>query len=256
MKKYTVQELSSLAGVTVRTLHHYDEIGLLQPYERSEKGYRYYTREQLLQLQQIMLYRELDIPLKAIAVIMQSADYDVAKALEHHREELVNKRERMDTLLDTIDKTIASLKNKKMKMTDEELYDGFSKEVADAMREEVKKRWGEKELLETEERIKLMDREQWKDVKEEGHAVTQLLADVMYLPADHILVQKAIQKHFQHIGRFYEVSEERYRGLGKLYVEDEKFKAYYEKYKEGLADFVQKAINVFCDNGMKLEEYI
>lgn len=256
MKKYTVQQLSDMAGVTVRTLHHYDEIGLLQPYERSEKGYRYYAREQLLQLQQIMLYRELDIPLKAIKVILDSDDYDVIQSLEEHKQQFIEKRRQMDKLLETIDKTIASLKNKKMKMTDEELYEGFSKEEATTMREEVKQRWGEEELLATEERIRQMDKEQWKDVKEEGHAVTQLLADVMDLPPDHILVQKAIEKHYMHMNRFYEVSEERYRGLGQLYVEDERFKAYYEKYRTGLAEFVQQAINVFCDNGMKLEEYI
>lgn len=256
MKKYTVQQLSEMAGTSVRALHHYDEIGLLKPHSRSEKGYRYYTREQLLQLQQIMLYRELEVPLKEIAVLLQNESHDIIKALEVHKISLIEKIERVGTLLNTIDKTIELLKNKQPKMTDEELYEGFSKEKVADVRKEVKERWGEDELLQTEERLKQMDRQQWTDVKEEGDEINRLLADLIELPVDHILVQKAIEQHYKHMNRFYKVSKERYIGLGNMYVDDERFTEYYDKYTEGLSVFIRDAILVFCKNGLKVEEVI
>lgn len=251
MKKYTVQQLADLAGVSVRTLHHYDEIGLLQPAERSEKGYRYYTRNELLRLQQIMFYKQLDMPLNTIAELMDSPEYNAIDALEEHRLLLIKKEQELGVLIQTINKTIQAMKDNR-NIPDEELYEGFSKEQIADMRAEVVARWGEDELTNSEQRVQNMGKEKWKEVKQEAEEISILLASLMDFPVENVKVQQAVAKHYAHIGHFYEVSKERYSGLGKMYVDDARFTAYYEKYRPGLAKFLNEAIGVFCKNDLKV----
>ena len=246
MTKYSVKQLAKLAGVSIRTLHHYDQIGLLRPAFRSEKGYRYYQRPELLQLQQILFYRELGFPLKEIKRVMQEPGFDLIRALESHRKELTQRADRVQQLLKTIDKTIANLKNN-VTMKDKELYEGFSPEEVKKMRAEVVDRWGEKQLLETEERIRQLGKDGWQDHKKKGQEITRLLADLMDLAPEHAQVQQAIALYHKHLNFYYEVSKERYRALGKMYTEDDRFKAHYEKFRPGLADYIHQAINVYCD---------
>lgn len=254
MHKYSVQQLSNLAGVSVRTLHHYDRIGLLKPAERSEKNYRFYGKAELLRLQQILFYKELDFPLKEIVEILNDPDFDFLKALEFHQVELLRRADRMQQLLETVDKTIHSLKNKNNMMSDKELYEGFSQEEINSMRNEVKKRWGAKELLDVEKRIQKLGKDGWDDHKAKGEEINHLLAELMDFHPSEKQVQQAVAMHFKHLNFYYEVSKERYKGLGKMYFDDERFKAHYEKYRNGLAVFLRDAIFVFCQNELKVLE--
>lgn len=251
MHKYSVQQLSKLAGVSVRTLHHYDRIGLLKPAERSEKGYRIYSKTELLKLQQILFYKTLDFSLKEIATILDDPDFDLIKALEFHQMELSKRADHLTQLLITVNKTLHSLKNKKNMISDKELYEGFSQEEINTMRAEVKKKWGADELLAVENRIQELGKDGWNDHKAKGEEVNQLLADLMDLNPADLQVQQAVELHFKHLNFYYKVTKERYEGLGKMYVEDERFKAYYDKYREGLAIFLRDAIWVFCQNDLK-----
>lgn len=251
MSVYTVKQLSSLSGVSVRTLHHYDKIGLLVPQSRSEAGYRFYGREELLRLQQILFYRELDIPLAKIAELLGDPEFDRVASLEFHRAELQKRGERLKRLLATIDKTIVELKNKTEMLTDKEIYEGFAPGEGETLRKEAAEKWGEEVVAASEQRVRKMSKAEWDAMKKEGEAVAQQLAAAVPHGVSSVQAQKAIAAHFRHLHHFYEVSEQRYRGLGKLYVEDERFRAYYEKYAAGLADFVCEAISIFCDNGMK-----
>ncbi len=252
MKVYSVKELSKLAKVSVRTLHHYDHIGLLQPAQRSEKGYRLYHQEQLLLLQQILFYREMAIPLKEIAQIINDPDFDVLKALEFHKGEIARQIQRWQQLLVTIDKTMLELKNNKAMINDEALYRGFKPEEAKQVRQEAMEKWGQEEMENAEQRIREKGNTGWKNHQEIDEEINQLLASMVGFKPDDVRVQKVILRHFRQMNLYYEVSKERYRGLGKLYVEDERFTQYYEKYKEGLARFIQQAIEVFCDNDLKV----
>lgn len=250
MKTYSVKELAELAGISVRTLHHYDQIDLLKPAFRTEKGYRFYGREELFLLQQILFYRELGFTLKQIDAIINDSDFNLLLALESHKKELKQKAKNVRELLRTVDKTIEELKNKKM-MKDEEIYEGFSKEEIRDIRKEVTERWGKEELSTVEERIRNLGLIGWKDEKKKGEEVNQLLADLIDLPYDHVQVQRAIELHFRYLNLFYPVSKERYSALGKMYVSDERFKAYYDEYADGLASFLNEGIQVFCANDLK-----
>ncbi len=175
------------------------------------------------------------------------------KALANHKKELKNQLSRLKQLLKTVDKTIFELKNNQAMMTDKEIYKGFSKEQVESMRHELKERWGEEELLKTEERIRNMGKKGWEDLKAKGEEINQLLADLMDLDPTNTQVQQAVALHFKQMNAYYEVSKERYLGLGKMYVEDDRFSAYYEKYRAGLAVFLKSAIEVFCKNGLMVK---
>jgi DNA-binding transcriptional MerR regulator len=131
MRQYSVNQLAKMAGVSVRTLHHYDRFGLLKPSVRTEARYRLYGKDELIRLQQILFYKELDFSLADIRRILNDPNFDRVTALESHRHALERRRDKLTTLLGTIDKTILELKGEQIMMTDEELYEGFSKQQAE-----------------------------------------------------------------------------------------------------------------------------
>ena len=240
-----------MAGVTIRTLHHYDQLGLLVPGERTDKGYRLYTRSDLFKLQQILFYKHLGYDLKEICKVINDKSFDLITSLRSHRTALKNKIESQKKLIHTIDKTIKELKNKEGMITAEEMYQGFAAEEIEAIRAEANERWPD-ETSAVEEKIQQMSKMEWADIKEEEKEICLWLGNLMHRSADSEAVQKVVQLHFNHISRFYEVTEERYRGLAKMYVEDERFEKHYNDVKAGLADFLSQAMLVFSDNGLKV----
>src|SRR5690348_1079581 len=145
-KNYSVKQLAKLAGISVRTLHLYDKMKLLRPAVRTRAGYRLYSETELLRLQQILFYKELDFALKDIAQILDEPNFDIGNALEGHKKALGAKKARINTLLKTIDNTLQNLKNKTM-MNPDELYDGLSPQQAAAYRKEAIDNYG-KEVVE------------------------------------------------------------------------------------------------------------
>lgn len=250
MKIYTVQKLATLAGVSVRTLHHYDQIGLLKPSKRTDAGYRLYGPKDLLKLQQVLFYRELEFPLEQVKKMINKSSFNMVKALEQHRKMLLDRNERTKVLINTIDKTISNLKEENM-LNDEELYEGFSKEEAKKLKEyaeEAARTWDQGMVRESYNRVRKLTKEQWQAVRKEGEDNTKLLASLMARDPASPEVQAAIRKHYDHLNNFYTPNPEMYRGLGSMYVSDVRFRAHYDKYAKGLADFIKKAIDVFCDN--------
>ena len=247
MKEYTVQQLAKIAGVSVRTLHHYDHIGLLKPASRNHARYRFYGGAELLRLQQILLFRELDCSLDDIARILDSPGFDPIAALEGHRKELEKRAERLNTLLDTIDKTIRKMKGEKTEMSDEELYGGLSKEEAQAYAEEARQRWDPKLVDETNVKVKKWSKEKWAAVNKELDGILLQLASLMGTPVRDKRVQALVARHHAYLNNFYEVKPNMYRGLGKLYIEDPRFTAYFEKYRAGLAAYLSEAIEYYCE---------
>ena len=147
--QYSIGDLAKLAGVSIRTLRYYDKIGLLKPAERARSRYRYYGENELLRLQQILFYKELDFSLKEIMVMLDDSDFDIVNALKSHKTELKKRKSRIDKLLVTIEKTISNLEEGTM-LNHEELYEGLPKEKAEAWRNEAIEKWG-KETVENSE---------------------------------------------------------------------------------------------------------
>ena len=151
---YTVRQLANMAGVSVRTLHHYDHIGLLRPSARTAAGYRLYGTKDLLRLQQILLFKEFDLPLEEIRRILDDPGFDPVRALAQHRRTLELRAERLARLLNTIDRTIARLTEVDMSLTDEELYEGLPKEQVDRWKREVDERYDPKLVAESNRRVR------------------------------------------------------------------------------------------------------
>lgn len=248
MKAYTVSRLARMAGVSVRTLHHYDQIGLLEPSTRTEAGYRLYGEPELLRLQQILLFKELDMPLEEVRRILDDPGFDLVVALAQHRQALHRRMERLARLLKTIDRTIDRLTEDDMALTDQELYEGFTPEQIERYQREAREMYDPALVAESERRVKKMSRAQWQAVKAEGGAVTTALAALADREPGDAEVQALVARHHAWIENFYPCSAEVFRGLGELYVQHPEFRANYEKYRPGLADFLSAAMSYYADH--------
>ncbi len=173
--RYTVQQLADLAGVSVRTLHHYDELTLLSP-TRQKNGYRSYGEPELLRLQQILFFRELEFPLDEIKTIISKPGFDMAKALTEHRAQIEKKRVRLGGLMETIDKTLLKLRGKK-EMSDDELFDAFWEKHVNEYAPEAEARWGETDAWkQSKERTKHLTKEDYKRMAKDADGFMKKLA--------------------------------------------------------------------------------
>lgn len=248
MKACTVRQLAKLAGVSVRMLHHYDQIGLLKPTSRTAARYRQYSENDLLRLQQIQFFKELDVPLREIQAILDRPGFDHVQAVKDHKSLLVQRADRLTRLLKSIDATIDKLSEDKMNLTDAELYEGFAQDQIDCWKQEVRKKYDPKIVAESQQRVSKMSKQQWAAIKAAGEAVTHELAGLMNQPTGTAVVQRAIGPHHAWIGNFYTVTPEIYRGLAQMYVEHPEFRANYDKVKIGLTEFMQAAMLYYCDH--------
>jgi DNA-binding transcriptional MerR regulator len=243
---YTVKQLASLANISVRTLHYYDQIGLLKPSFVAKNGYRAYQEKELLRLQQILFFRELDFSLDDIRKMLNQPNYDMSVALKDQKKLMELKRDRLDGLIKSINKTIKRMDNKQT-MKPEEMYSPFKDEDVKQYQDEVKQRWGNTEAYkQSMARAGKMTKKEMDELKANGKKFTQKLADAMDLPVASPEVQKLIAEHYKGIQFFYDCPLSMYRNLGQMYVDDPRFTAYYDKFRPGLAVFVRDAIVHYC----------
>lgn len=241
MERLTVKQLGRLAGVTNRTLHHYDRIGLLRPEFYGDNGYRYYGREALLRLQQILFYRELDFSLEQIKSILDRPDFDLLPALEGHRRALLTRIARTHRLLETVDKTMQHLRGE-IEMAKQDFYSGFDEEKQKEYTERARQRWGDEAMRRTKD-WNAYTRQQKNDILAEGHEITMGVVANMDKGPTSPEVQFWIRRWHTSINtHFYECSLEIFEALGHGYVEDPEFRAFYEKIQPGLAEFMEKAM--------------
>ena len=246
---YSVNELSKLAGVSVRTLHHYDEIGLLRPASHTEAGYRLYGLAELKRLQQVLFFKELDFSLDAIRAILDSPGFDEAMALRQHRSMLLKRRERLDKLLETVDRTLNTIKGGNI-MQDKDYFENFDMTEIEEQQKKYAQEVDQKYPgWQQRDKTKRYGKREWAEVMQKGGQIQTDLADLMAEgcdPADPA-VQAVIDRHFHYIDdSFYDCSLEIYDGLSNLYVDDHRFTENIDKVKPGLADFQSKAMKVYC----------
>ncbi len=244
--KYTVNQLARLAGVSRRTLHYYDQIGLLKPDATGDNRYRYYGEPALLRLQQIRFYRELDFSLEQIRTALAQPDFDLLRALEGHRQALLGRVEQTKSLIDTVEKTMQHLRGE-IKMGDKDFYTGFDEEQQQRYAEEAAQRWGEEQVAESTRRWKAYTPAQKNAILAENNQITQAIADNMELGFDSPEVQYWVERWHQAINtHFYPCSLETFEALGHGYVSDPRFTATYEKVRTGLARFMEQAMVYYC----------
>lgn len=250
---YTVQELARLSGVTVRTLHHYDQIGLLRPASRTDAGYRLYDVQQVDRLQQILFLRELDFPLEEIASSLDGPDFDRGQELLRHRQLLQQRIDRLHRLLGTLDRTLSAMKGE-IDMSDKEKFECFKQEMIDKNEkeygEEARKKYGDSAVDASNKRIKGMSREQYEAVEKLSAELNETLkaAFAQGDPASE-LAQRACALHKQWLCVYWEhYSPEAHMSVTQMYVDDPRFTAYYDKIAPGCAVFLRDAVKIYCQN--------
>jgi len=244
--EYTVLKLAVLAGISTRTLRYYDEIGILKPARINSSGYRIYGQAEVDRLQQILFYRELGISLESIKEIVTTPSFNGAKALEEHREQLLDKRKQLDLLIANVEKTIA-LKEGRMTMTDKEKFEGFKQKMLNDNEKKYGKKYGEDIVNKSNEKLKNMTQEDHEEVTRLANEITDTLAKAFKNgdPASET-AQKAADLHKQWLTYFWsDYSKEAHAGLAQMYVDDDRFKAYYDEKQPGSAEFLRDAIHIY-----------
>lgn len=246
MEEYTVHKLAKITNISVRALHHYDDLGLLKPSRIGNNGYRFYNQDRLVRLMRIMLYRELDFSLAEISDLMHTKQENQFIALEKQKTLLKLKNKKIKDKIKTIDLIIASLQSDE-NIDTKKLSNAFRTDDIEKYKTEAKTRWGHTDAYrQSVERSKKWTQSDVEKIKKEGESITRAIANLSDRAISDPEVQAYIAKHHTHINRFYDCSINMYRGLGELYFNDPRFAEFYEKIKPGLALFMKEAIEYYC----------
>jgi DNA-binding transcriptional MerR regulator len=248
--EYTVQKLGKLAGVSTRTLRYYDEIGILKPARINSSGYRIYGQKEVDRLQQILFYRELGVSLEDIQKVVTDPSFDGASALKEHREKLLEKRAQLDLLIANVEKTINHSEGR-ISMSNKEKFEGFKKKMIEDNEKqygnEAREKYGNESVDQSNAKLMNMTEEQYKEVTGLEKQLKETLAQAFATgdPAGP-LAQKAAQLHKEWLCYFWsQYSKEAHAGLAQMYVDDERFKANYDKEQPGTAEFLRDAIRIY-----------
>ena len=247
---FTVKTLSRMAGITPRTLHYYDEIGLLKPSRIGDNGYRYYNEESLLQLQQILLYRELDISLEKIKLIMGRKDFDVLSSLEDHQHELSKRIVHLERLIETVDRTILLLEGK-IEMSKVQLFEGFSDEQQAEYEKEAMQIYDPAIVKASNQKWKNYTPAEKQRIGDEGNAVYEDMLKAMPKGASSPEAQACVERWRRHMEYFWVPNDEQLLGLVDGYNTDPRFKANFDRIHPHLAEFMRDAVIVYVKNRKK-----
>jgi DNA-binding transcriptional MerR regulator len=243
---FSVGQVARLAGVTVRTLHHYDEIGLLTPGERTRAGYRRYTDADLVRLQHILLYRELGFPLEEIAVILDEPHTDELTHLRRQHELLTRRAQHLQQVIAAVERAMQA-HTLGIPLTPEERFEIFGDFRPEDHEAEVERRWGgSPQYAESRRRVAGYTKADWLELKAEAAAIGGDLVAAFKagLPADGEHAMDLAERHRGHISRwFYDCTYDIHRGLGDVYVDDPRFTATYDALAPGLAGYLRQAIH-------------
>ena len=251
MIEYTINKLARLASVSTRTLRYYDAISLLPPRRIDSSGYRIYGQHEVDLLQQILIYRELNVPLGEIKKIMSSKNYDRLGALQKHLSDLKDKRERLNLLIVNVEKTITALRGGAT-MNDREKFEGLKQKLLEKNEmqygQEVREKFGNKVIDDSNAKLMGLSAAQYTEVQELSNQINTLLKAAFEQgnPSSE-LAQKVCTLHQKWLGYFWaSYSKEAHLGLAQAYVDDPRFKRYYDNIATGCAEFLNKSLQIFC----------
>ncbi|UAT30949.1 MerR family transcriptional regulator [Bacillus badius] len=240
-----IKEVADIAGISVRTLHHYDQIGLLRPTSTTEAGYRLYTDEDLEALQQILFFKELGFPLKKIKEIIESPSFNRQEALELHQKMLLEKRRRLDQMIATVAKTIQHMKGD-IHMTNKEKFAGFDFSQ-NPFEQEARERWGNEAVDASNAKLASLSKDEKDGFAEEMNALYARLAALRHTSPHSDEAQAAIKEWYVLLNRMGNYSLDAFKGLGQLYISDERFTKNIDQFGEGLAQFMCEAMSIYTD---------
>lgn len=241
---FTVKQLSDMTGVTGRTLRYYDSIGLLKPSRIGENGYRYYNEADLLRLQQVLFYREMDMPLAAICDMMSQPGFDVLAALQSHKQALAGRLQELQGLISTVDKTILHLKGKQT-MKAVNLFDGL-RERQHKYEQEAEQKYGKDVVQASARQWKGYSEDRQQALIDEGNAIYAELAAAMAQGAGSDAVQALVARWHEHTRHFWPAERAHLPQLAATYRDDPRFRANFNKIDPDLAPFMVEAVSIYA----------
>ena len=247
---YTVKELSTLAGISVRTLHYYDQIGLLKPAKIAENGYRQYDDATLLRLQQILFYRELDFKLKDIKELLDSPAFEQVSALESHWDALWARLARTERLISTVEDTISYLKGEKT-MSKKKLFAAFSEEEQAEYAKKAEQQYDPETVRASNRKWKNYSAEKKQAVLDEGNQVYIDMIAAMPKGADSPEAQTIVGRWRKHMDYFWTPNLDQLLGLATMYGQSPDFKANFDQMHPDLADFMREAVQIYVASKSK-----
>ena len=246
----TVGQVAERSGVTVRTLHHYDRIGLLTPGGRSGAGYRLYTEADLTRLQHVVVYRRLGFSLEEIATLLDDPEADVCAHLRRQRAAVTTRLHELSDLVTALDRALEA-RMSGIRLTREEQRELFGDGFSDDYAREAEERWGGTDAWEqSRRRVATYDKADWTEIKTEEEAIRAAFAAAMRAgePATSERATDLAERHRRHIQeRFYDLPHAGHRGLADLYVQDPRFARTYDDLEPGLARYVHDAVHANAD---------
>lgn len=247
---YSVGQVAGATGVTVRTLHHYDEIGLLSPSGRSTAGYRRYDEEDITRLHQILLYRELGFPLSRVAAVLDDPLHDPGTQLRRQYELLTERIQRLQSMLTAIEQLLEA-EEMGTSLSPEERLELFGSDFREDYAEEAERRWGDTDAYrQSQRRTASYTKQDWQRIQAESAEVEQRAAAALRagVPADSETAMDLAEEHRRQISRwFYDCGYDLHRGLTSMYVQDDRFRQRYEAIASGLAEYLRDAAEANAD---------
>ncbi|MGY3189596.1 MerR family transcriptional regulator [Lysinibacillus sp. TE18511] len=250
--EYTIQELAQLSGVSTRTLRYYDEIGLLKPARTNEAGYRFYGQFEVDMLQQILFYRALDMKLATIQEIIQAPDFQHTEALKTHSTALLQRKEQLEKILQTVEKTIQSIEEEQP-MTNEEKFNGFKDKLIEENEkqygQEIRSKYGNKTVDASNAKFRNMTEEQYEAMQQLEQQLFDRLKEAMEIgDTKNDVAMEVAELHKRWLSfSWSQYSKEAHAGIAQMYIADERFTAYYdERVSPGATTFLHDAIVNFA----------
>jgi len=247
---YTVKQLSDIAGITRRTLHYYDQIDLLRPSKIAGNGYRLYSEQNLLRLQQIMFYRETGCTLTQIKNILDEPGFDIELALLEHKRQLIKQQAHLDRLLAAVDETLAYQKGERQ-MSPKQLFGAFNEEEQEVYEQEAMQKYDPAIVKASNMRWKNYTKKQKQKIQDQGNAIYQEIVKSIPLGPSSPEAQQSIERWRKHLSYFWTPDLDQLVGLASIYSDDPRFKENFDKFDSRLAGFMLEAVRAYVINQRK-----
>lgn len=242
----TVKEVAKLTGVSVRTLHHYDEIGLLRPQRNTENSYRTYGSAELDLLQQILLFRECGFPLSAIRKMLTDPGYNREEAISLQKKYLHHEKRRIQTMIQTLEKTMQALKGE-IQMNESEKFKGFDLSH-NPYEKEARERWGDKTVEASQEKLASLSAGEKSSLENKMNTLFAELSELRGEDPGSKAAQQGVQRLYNLFTKDMSIpyTPKAFAGVGMLYVQDDRFTENIDQFGTGLASFLSRAIQIFA----------
>jgi len=244
---YSISEISNLAGISVRTLHFYDNEGLLVPQRNPQNGYREYSHHHLITLQQILIYREMDFSIAQIKTLLTKQNDDLLHCLTKQKHQLKQKVKHINFLIEKIEVSMNTLDKQRINDT---LYEGIDKTKAEQWEHKARNQYTNSKIDQSYQRLSKLNSHQLQSIKEEGEQIAVELARHLTSPIDSDVIQNIVARHHHWIENFYSAPYETYAGLADMYLASDEFTHYYDKHKKGTTEHLAQAMHVYAKNNL------